>query len=295
MHRAWFDLRTRALLRTAPLTPNDPSLKLVSMVCHGESQMYLLAVKSFCKQLGRVPELIILNDGSLTEPDLQLMRAHIPSLRVFNIEEISTGRCPKRNCWERLLLICDLVQESYVVQIDCDTLTSLPIAEVDDLIHQNRSFTLLGDRSWPEIEGMEAAHVRLRDSTSTQVQAVCERAFDKLPEKTTLKYLRGNAGFTGFARGSLSRPQIEWFSDKMREIAEGHWDEWGSEQLTSNLLIANTPEAAPLPAPRYVSYWNHPEIDYEKSAFVHFIGPFRFANGLYLRLAQRVIRSLPRR
>jgi hypothetical protein len=291
-NRKWFDFRTRAVLKAPPLVPNDPSFMLVSMVCHGEGQMYLLAVRSFCLQLGRVPEIAILNDGSLTHEDLAMLRGQIPSLQVHAIESISTDGCPKRNCWERLFLICDLVQDRYVVQLDCDTLTTAPISEVDTLIRENRSFTLLGDRSWPEIEPMPEAHLRLKDSTSTQVQAVCERAFDRLPEKSELKYLRGNAGFTGFARGSLSREGIQWFSEKMRGIAEGHWDEWGSEQLTSNLLIANTPAAAALPAPKYVSYWNHAEIDYDKSAFLHFIGPFRYANGLYVKLAQRTIQRL---
>lgn len=292
LHRSWFDLQTKALLKTVPLHPNDPSFTVVSMVCHGEAQMYLLAVKSFCLQLGRVPEIAILNDGSLTSSDLGLLRKHLPALRVYDIRSISTDDCPKGNCWERLFLICDLVQHNYVVQLDCDTLTSQPVPEVDALIRANRSFTLLGDRSWEEIEPMADAHLRLKDSTSSQVQAVCERAFDRLPERSELRYLRGNAGFTGFARGSLDRQQIAWFSDRMRTIADGHWDEWGSEQLASNLLIANTPGAAPLPTPRYLSYWNHPEIAYENSAFLHFIGPFRFSNGLYLKLARRVIAAL---
>ena len=265
---------------------------LVSMVCHGEAQMYLLAIRSFCLQLGRVPELTILNDGSLTTEDLALLRRQIPSLQVYGITDVSTGTCPKRNCWERLFLICDLSQDKYIIQLDCDTLTSAPVPEVDALIRANRSFTLLGDRSWPEIEPMLDAHARLKGSTSDQVQAVCERAFDKLPEAGELKYLRGNAGFTGFAKGSLSREGIELFSERMRGIADGLWDKWGSEQLTSNLVIANTPGAAPLPAPKYVSYWNHPDIAYENSSFIHFIGPFRFANGLYLRLARKVIAML---
>jgi hypothetical protein len=31
--------------------------------------MYLLAAKSFCRQLGRTPQVVILDDGSLTESD----------------------------------------------------------------------------------------------------------------------------------------------------------------------------------------------------------------------------------
>lgn len=254
--------------------------------------MYLLALKSFAERLGRSPKVVVLNDGSLDKEDLQRLAAHVASLTVVPISSVTTGSCPKGSCWERLMLISDLSQDSFVVQMDSDTLTPGPIPEVLACIEENRSFTLLGDRSYPEVEPMLTACARLKQSTSEQVQAVCERGFDQLPEAAELKYLRGNAGFVGFAKGSLQRDRIAWFSDLMRRIAGPQWDEWGSEQLTSNLLIANAQDPLPLPPPRYVSYWAHPEIRYEASSFLHFIGPFRYANGLYLRTAKRVLADL---
>lgn len=296
LHRALFDLRCRSLLRTPPLTTqavaDGQPLTLVSMVCHGEVLMYLLAVKSFCRQLGRVPSFVVLDDDSLTSADRATIAQHLPTVRFFSVAAIDTGACPKGSCWERLMLICSLSESSYVVQLDCDTLTSGPIAEVNASIESNESFTLLGDRSFPVIEPMLEAHVRLKDSTSTQVQAVCERGFDQLPEAADLFYLRGNAGFSGFARGSLSRAKIEFLSGCMRRIAGPQWDEWGSEQVTSNLAIANTPGARPLPAPRYVSFWAHPELDYRQSSFIHFIGPHRYDQGLYGQLAVATIAQL---
>ena len=291
-HRAWFDLQARALLRTAPLTPNDRTITLVSMVCHGECIMYLLAVKSFCRQLGRTPAVVLLNDGSLTAQDRSTIHAHLPEATMVDIASVATGTCPRGSCWERLMLISDLVQDSYVIQLDCDTLTLSPIPEVEACLVAGQSFTLLGDRSYPLIEPMLQAWTRLKDNPSNQVQSVCERTFDLLPESVDLKYLRGNAGFTGFAKGSIDREKIAWFSDLMRRLAGSQWDEWGSEQLTSNLLIANSPGAQPLPAPRYVSFWEHPDIPYEEAAFIHFIGPHRFAGGFYLRRAKALIATL---
>lgn len=292
LHRAWFDLNTRELLKTKPLPPSDCSLTAVTMLCHGEVMMYLLAVKSFARQLERSPRVVVLNDGSLNPKDVATLQTHIPSLTVVPIESVSTGSCPRGSCWERLMLICDLTRDGYVLQLDSDTLTLGPIPEVVAAIEGNRSFTLLGDRSFPRVEPMLEACKRAQASTSLQVQAVCERAFDQLPEAAELKYLRGNAGFVGFAQGSLQRERIAWFSDLMRRLAGPQWDEWGSEQLTSNLLIANTAAAEPLEPPRFVSYWAHPEIPYETSSFIHFIGPYRFANGLYLRQARRVLAEL---
>lgn len=290
--RAWFNFNCRALLRTAPVSTDDNELTIVSMLCHGEVIMYLLAVKSFCRQLGRQPRVVILNDGSLTKDDLDTLRAHVPDARIVAIPEVPPDRCPKRNCWERLLLISDLVKDSYVVQIDSDTLSLHDMEEVKASIAANRSFTLMGDRSHPEIESMLGACARSKENPSQMVQAVCERSFDQLPESATLRYVRGNAGFTGFAKGSIDREKIVWFSDMMRRIAKEKWDEWGSEQVTSNLLIANVDGAYPLEFPKYLSYWAHPDVRYEDASFIHFIGPHRFSNGFYLKSAKGVIAKL---
>ena len=292
LNRAWFDFNCRSLLKTPALPPSDSPLTVVTMLPHGEVSMYLLALKSFVGRLDRSPKVVVLNDGSLDAEDLRTLAAHVASLTVVPITSVNTGSCPKGSCWERLMLISDLSQDSYVVQLDSDTLTPGAIPEVVASIKSNRSFTLLGDRSHPEVEPMLAACARLKASTSGQVQAVCERAFDQLPEAAELNYLRGNAGFVGFARGSLERDRISWLSDLMRKISGPQWEEWGREQLRSTLLIANAQNPLPLPAPRYVSYWAHPEIQYEASSFLHFIGPFRYANGLYLRTAERVLAGL---
>jgi hypothetical protein len=262
------------------------------MLCHGELVMYLLAVKSFCRQFGRASRIVILNDGSLTEADRFTLRAHIPAVRIVSMSEIAPTQCPKGSCWERLLLISDLVQDSYVVQLDSDTLTLNSIPEIQQCVAGNRSFTLMGDRSFPEIESMASACLRSRNNLDPMVQAVCERSFDKLGESASLRYVRGNAGFTGFAKGSIDREKIVWFSDLMRRIAGEKWDDWGSEQVTSNLLIANSHDALPLKFPKYLSYWAHPEVDYEKASFIHFIGPHRFSQGFYLKSARKVIMAL---
>lgn len=294
LRRARFNFNTRDLLHTPPIDSNNNNITLVTMLCHGEVMMYLLAAKSFCRQLGSNPSVVILDDGSLTKSDAETLRTHIPKVQIVPISQISTGRCPKGSCWERLLLINDLVQNTYVVQLDSDTLTLNVIPEVKQCIEANRSFTLLGDKSYPEIEPMLDAQRRYKDkdTMSKMVQPICERSFDQLPEAANLRYLRGNAGFTGFAQQSLDREKIEWFSELMRRIAQGTWDDWGSEQVTSNLLIANTDNALPLPFPKYLSYWAHTDVPYDAASFIHFIGPYRFANGFYLRKAKEVISSL---
>ncbi len=291
LSRAWFDFSCREVLRTPAILPGDAGVTLVSMVCHGEVLMYLLAVKSFCRRLGRTPSIVLLDDGSLTGADRALIARHLLDAEIVPIATIDTHGCPRGSCWERLLLIGQRVEHSYVVQLDCDTLTLGAIAEVAECIAANRCFTLLGDKSYPAVESMHDACARATQHAGSMVQAVCERSFNLLPESADLKYLRGNAGFTGFAKGSIDGEKIRWFSGLMRRLVQGRWDEWGSEQVTSNLLIANAPEPYPLPAPKYLSYWAHPDVPYERAAFLHFIGPHRFSNGLYLKNARRVIAS----
>ena len=290
--RAWFDFNCRALLHTQPIHSNDGQLTLVTMLCHGEVVMYLLAVKSFCGQLGRNPKIVILDDGTLTKSDYATLHAHISEVRIVPVHEVVPDRCPKGSCWERLLLISDMVKDTYVVQLDSDTLTTNSIAEVAQCIDANQSFTLMGDGSYPEIEPMVSACVRSKTNLSPLVQAVCERSFDQLPESASLKYVRGNAGFTGFAKGAIDREKITWFSDLMRRIAMEKWDEWGSEQVTSNLLIANSADAQVLEFPKYLSYWAHDDVSYEDASFIHFIGPHRFSNGFYVKSASRVVATL---
>jgi hypothetical protein len=294
LHRSIFNHETRAIFRATPMLQNNDQVTLASMICHGEISMYLLAVTSFCQRFGSVPKIVILDDGSLTSRDHVTLRTHLRDAQIVRLSDVPVARCPKGGCWERLLLISDLVKDSYVVQLDSDTLTQGEIPEVRQCVAANRSFTLLGDGSYPLVEPMLDAWVRYKDNLGSMVQAVCERSFDQLEESPRLNYLRGNAGFTGFAKGSIARERIEWFSDRMRTIAHEQWDDWGSEQLVSNLLIANCEGSYPLPFPKYLSYWVRSEVSYEDSAFIHFIGPHRFSNGLYIRTAKKVLRNLSR-
>ncbi len=292
LHRSWFDFNVRGVLATSPLAPADTDVTVASMLCHADLRMYLLAVKSLIRRMDRTPHVVVLNDGSLTDEDTALLKRHIPSIRFVPIASIQRGRCPKGGAWELLLMMSELVQSSYVVQVDSDTLTPGPIPEVNGCLERDQNFVLLGDRSYPHAEPMLEACARSQGNLHPHVQALCERSFDQLPEAADLKYLRGNAGFLGFRKGSFDRDRVEWFSDLMRRIAKDKWNEWGSEQVTTNLLMANSPDPLALPFPRYCSYWAHPEVNYRESSFVHFIGPHRYSHGMYVRTARAVMQAL---
>ncbi len=131
----------------------------------------------------------------------------------------------------------------------------------------------------------------MKKEDDDHVQVVAEKNLDKLRNSNKLKYARGCAGFAGFAKGSFSRNEIEDFSEEMEQLVGPMWKNWGSDQLASNFIIANSPRAAVLPYPKYASYYPESDTDYSESSFLHFIGKNRFENNLYIEKAQESIRS----
>jgi hypothetical protein len=256
--------------------------------------MYLIAIKSIYRFLGAA-RVVVLDDGSLTSKDSALLVRHLPSVRISSFGAIPPAKTPRGGCWERLLLISDLVRDSYVIQVDADSLTLHEIPDLLDFVAENSSFTMLGGGSFPAIESMQDACNRAKRSgqQSMEPQGVSERSLEQVPDCAKLRYVRGNAAFAGFARNSFKTSDVEFFSKTMEAICgTAKWHEWGSEQVTSNLIVANSADARVLQHPKYTSYYALPTVDYAESSFVHFMGTHRFENGCYSRLARQVIRQL---
>ncbi len=291
----WFGMNVRGIFQTAPLSCDPSAVALfVSQVCHRDIAMYLLAVKSLARHV-RPKMVFVLDDTSLTQRDKEILRRHIQPIEILPVTSVANSNCPKGGCWERLLFISDKVPTAYVVQVDSDTLTLGTPQAVQQHIDANRSFTLGEWRGQKIVSAREAAR-SVKDHVtngSAHVQMVSEAHLDRLEFYQEAKYIRGSAGFAGFARASLCRDAVECFSGSMAQlIGENKWSEWGSEQVTSNFVVANTYGAEVLPFPEYC--FHSPEFDVEPATFVHFIGSYRFHGGRYARLARRVIAQLPR-
>lgn len=287
--RKWrFDLSCRGILSTVPIQVKENQLKILSMLCHPDLIMYLIAIKSLYAHLG-MGQIVILNDGTLTSKDIELLNQHLSKPQIVNIHDIEPGKCPKGGCWERLLFISECVKESYVIQLDSDTVTFNEIPEVIDSVRENRSFTL-GTHMGRQIVSMEDICKQMKTFEDDHIQVLAEKNFDKLPDFNRLKYVRGCAGFAGFAKGSFSRSKIEDFSKEMENIIGKAWLNWGSEQVASNFIISNSSSAWVLPQPKYSNFT--PEIPYEKSSFLHFLGTSRFKKGIYRKIARNMVKRL---
>src|SRR3546814_2103893 len=74
---------------------------------------------------------------------------------------------------------------------------------------------------------------------------------------TNPRYVRGCAGFAGFARGGDARMLAETFSQEAtRLLGAERWARWGSEQVASNMIVANDPNALLLPYDHYFNFWD---------------------------------------
>ena len=100
----------REVLGTRPLRIRPSNLRILSMVSHTDLIMYLVAVKSFYKRIGE-GEIIIINDGSLTAADCEVLSDHLGSPKLIHITDVNTNGFPIGGCWERILTILDLLNE----------------------------------------------------------------------------------------------------------------------------------------------------------------------------------------
>ena len=290
---AWFRFNTRDVFDTAPLICDSESGSvIVSQVCHRDIAMYLVALKSF-GQYVRPNKVVVLDDTSLTQVDKEILEDHVHPIEVIPITAVNNEKCPKGGCWERLLFISDCVPTSYVVQVDSDTVTVKAPTVIGDHINDNVSFTLGEWRGQNIVCARETADLVSQrvEAGNAHVQIISESNLHRLVYDHEVRYVRGSAGFAGFAKGSFSRSAVERFSQGMANlIGEKKWSEWGSEQVTSNFIVANSQKAQVLPFPEYC--FHSPTTDVESATFVHFIGSYRFHGGRYARLARQVISHL---
>ncbi|MFA6320553.1 MAG: hypothetical protein WCY36_01710 [Candidatus Omnitrophota bacterium] len=289
LNRKWFDYSCRGILSTPPIQTKKSGAIILSMVAHRDVLMYLIAVKSIYKYIN-AGEIVVLNDGTITDRDIALLKYHFSSLVVHDLADVNTGRCPKGGTWERLFLISEYAKQYYVVQIDSDTITTSDVSEVAECLENNRSFTL-GTEVGQSFQPIRKISERMKAEDGLHVQVMSEKNFDKLKNNERLMYARGCSGFAGFAKGSFSWNDVESFSQQMDDILGSKWTEWGSEQVTSNYIVANSQHAEVLPYSKYASYYPHLNVNYDNSSFLHFIGKNRFKNNLYIKKAQVAIKN----
>ena len=288
-HKA-FDAVAARILQTKPLQMDDSGLMFASMCSHADVTRYLLALKSIYRFVGTGTALVI-NDGSLTEEDKQTILRHVPLCGFVDIGAVERGPCPKGGAWERLLQIVDLTRDHYVIQIDSDTLTRGPVDELVSAWRENRSW-LLGTNAGETVDSAAdvAKMVRGWPPNPRSIVMLAEMALGDIPELAATRYCHASAGFAGFARGAFTREAVYGFSQAMQAHIGPRWTDWGTEQVTSNWVIANAPNPLVLPFARYACF--EPWVDPATRTFLHFIGTYRYDGNVYRKMAEEVLAAM---
>lgn len=287
IQRRIFAKKVHALLDTPPvrLAAGDHATVL-SQLQHKDLLMYLAAIKSFT---GCVPVsgVYVIDDGTLTAADVRILEEHIPGIHILPLFAYRDPRLPRGGTWERLIAIARLSEDRYVVQLDADTLSLGPLDEVVQAFSARRSFTIgTWDRQTlePASKCAERAKTLLKGS-DTHVQIQAEACLDKITHSNGLRYVRGCSGFAGFAPSVGKLDRMYAWSDEIRYYLGDVWNRWGSEQVMSNLLVANMPDSFVLPHPDYSDCL---KMQVGRTRFVHFIGTCRFSHGKYTEMIRNL-------
>jgi hypothetical protein len=279
------------ILATPPVHTIDDGTIILSQVQKRDLLMFLVAAKSFAYHAG-FGRFHVLDDGSLTPQHHALLREHIPGIAISGLRDIAAEAGPAGGIfWERLASVVKLAESRYVIQLDSDTVTLGPVDEVKECIRTNRSFALMAGRT-SAIRSLAGAAAASRENSGNHIQLAAEKRLDEIDPAMGASYATATAAFAGFAPSRERAARMESFSRAMEKILGTRWTEWGSDQVASNFLVGNDPDAVLLPYRRYRNFGGDSLAD--DCAFVHFFGTYRYDQGTYRQKARVTAAALNR-
>jgi len=276
----------RRILNTRPLAKGALPFTLLSMVHQRDVTSYLVAVKSFAYFLNP-HRIVVVCDPSIGHEERAVLKRHIPHIDLRDAHEFTHPDIPRGGTWERLFAITGYAEESYVVQLDADTLTVRPIPEVLAAVQANCGFVIseVDDAPIRTLQATRDHAMPWLSEPDPHIQAFAEVEMVNVGLPDDARYIRGCSGFTGFPRSSGLRGQMTDYSRRMTGKLGDGWKSWGTEQVTSNYLVSNAPGTRPLPFPKYGT----PDHATADTAFYHFIGSLRFIDRKYEKASQYAI------
>lgn len=287
-NRLLFQRAVKGILDTPPVRRGENAFAALSMVHHRDVLSYLLAIKTFA-HFASPARIFLIADPSLDADDRKTLVQHVPFIETLEAETFRRAALPVGGTWERLSAISVLCQQTPIVQLDADTMTFGYPEEVVEALRNNRSFLIRSERD-VEMQPLDttARFGKMLMQTSNHIQAFSEARFTELPNWRQYRYARACSGFTGFGVASISPDALDTFSSAMRSIHGARWDEWGTEQVSSNLLAASSPDAFLLPHPKYC---NADSLS-QDTIVSHYIGYARHVNRSYEGRARTSIKLL---
>ncbi|TWX51086.1 hypothetical protein [Colwellia hornerae] len=284
----YFDWDVKDALKIKPLDRQSnikSGLCVLSMLCKRDFYQYIVSIYSFT-QLLNPEKIVVVNDGSLTQEHLDILLTMIPDLTVLNGTDYIDERVPTYTSWRRMLALESYIESYYVVQLDADLISRYDLSEIEQAYSENRSFILGTEikERWTIEDAQERARAR-KNPNNKHVQQLAEENLESLKAINYKYYVRGCAGFAGYAKGSFSIDTLIDISNCMFGSIGDTWRNWGSEQTAANILIANQPSSIILPLELYGSVARYDE----KLKLIHFLGTWRFDGFLYNKIAKEFI------
>jgi hypothetical protein len=271
------------ILKTPPVQSRDDGAIIFTQLQHKDVLMYLVAAKSFAHHSG-YGRFVVLDDGTLTQRDRALMGHHLPGIEFRAVKDVRYGGLPVGGTWERLITITDLAETDYVIQLDADTVTCGTVDDVRRCVRESKSFTIMAGHTAKMLPIATIAALANTVHKDHHVQIAAEGMLGELDASVGTRYGCGSSAFAGFCPDPDRRAVLERFSARMEELLGARWREWGTEQVSSNFLVAHDPEGELLPYRGYRNFGG--EKLTAECAFVHFFGTFRFDEGMYRRMSR---------
>ena len=238
-----------------------------ALLCKRDLNMFLLAAKSFLRFYDDV-RVVVHDDGSLTERDFRVLAAHIQGVEIIArpLADRELARVLPRALTEE--------RKRHVF-----------LLKLFDFNHFSRAEKTIGLDSDIVFVGepTEVIDWLQRDSSSCFYNAdPTDNTFRALEQPALTAAPNFNAGFIGY--------QGRFALDTLVQTIEllGYC----LEDQTVYAYLFSRGEARALKRSRYYVYDGRRLP--EEVAMVHFISPFRFKDGLYLRLSKTVARELLR-
>jgi hypothetical protein len=286
----YFDWEIRNILSIAPLNRTldlRKGLCVLSMLCKRDFYQYLISIYSF-SQILKPEKIVIVNDGSLTHEHIKILKQKIPDVVLLDGVDFIDERVPTYTSWRRMLALESFINDYYVIQLDADLLFRYNLDEIVNAFQSNTSF-ILGTQQQDKIsiEKAQENAIARNCSDNKHVQQLAEMNLVSLKKIGYKSYVRGCAGFAGYAKGSFSTDTLINISDCMFSCIGDTWRNWGSEQTAANILIANQEGSLVLPLETYGSVARY----HNELKLIHFLGSWRFDGFIYNRLAKEFIRK----
>ena len=268
-----------AVLNTPPIRCNpEAAVEYISLVCHRDVNIYILATKSFLRFYSNVA-VVVHSDGTLTRGDIINLRGQIPGIHIISRQEADERVAAKLS--SESLKRARASDVSFIKLIDVNLFSKRRriIADSDLLFLQSPSEVI----QWIETRGERGFYHAMRGGNKRFAGhlAALNAKLD-----TKIKTLDYCSGFIGYS-ARLCYKDLERALGVLTEIAEG----WGLEQVIHAFILSDSSEK--LPPEKYAAGLAVlSRGDVIPATMVHFVGKLK--HWQYFRCGNAVIRDLRR-